>query len=100
MIPLVNRYACVCFRKKWEMIVMTSVLVGDHDMETNGENTESSQIQSSEKQMQSIASLYYFKRISDNIESKKRLWCVSSLCVCSVVSTILILMKHSTFNLF
>ena len=51
MIPLVNRYACVCFRKKWEMIVMTSVLVGDHDMETNGENTESSQIQSSEKQM-------------------------------------------------
>ena len=79
---------------------MTSVLVGDHDMETNGENTESSQIQSSEKQMQAIASLYYFKRISENIESKKRLWCVSSLCVCSVVSTILILMKHSTFNLF
>jgi len=79
---------------------MTSVLVGDHDMETNGENTESSQIQSSEKQMQSIAFLYYFKRISDNIESNKRLWCVSSLYVCSVVSTILILMKHSTFNLF
>ena len=51
-------------------------------METNGENTESSQIQSSEKQMQSIAFLYYFKRISDNIESNKRLWCVSSLYVC------------------